>query len=252
MKTTLFTVIASLMICSPALCEVKNESAMSKKDVENIENVVRDLIKREPQIIEKALNASLEAAKAAEEKEGSKLVAKERQAIFEDKNDPILGNPNGSVAIAVFMDPYCGYCRKFQAVLLSLAKERKDLKIIYKAFPILGAESVKAAEEELAANIIGRFADYHEAIYESAVRSRKERLELAASNHIDVTKLTDNTPGLGKEPGAAQVEKQLRENIKLGKRLGLNGTPAFVLGDQLVKGYVEKEALNAMIQNLKK
>lgn len=145
--------------------------------------------------------------------------------------------------IVVFMDPYCGYCRKFQTILLSLLKERKDLKVIYKAYPILSSESKLAAEEELAAHSIGRFQDFHEALYESSVRSRKDRLELAEKNKIDLTKLKNSIPGLSKSAEAAAIEKQLQANKKLGGKLGINATPCFIINDQLHSGFAEKDEL---------
>lgn len=243
---------AFLLMLNPGYCEDKKDDNFSKEQIDNIEKIVRDLMMREPQLIEKALNAGAESAQAEEDKKTAETLIKEKENLFNHTDDPILGNPKGSVSIVVFMDPYCGYCRKFESILKDVAAEQKELKIIYKAYPILGPESVKASEEQLAAHKIGRFKDFHEAIYESAVRSRKERFDLATQNRIDLEKLKENIPGLSHATGAVDVEKQLRENMKLGQRLGIEGTPAFVLGDQLVKGYVDKDTLLEMIKNLKK
>jgi protein-disulfide isomerase len=150
------------------------------------------------------------------------------------------------------MDPYCGYCRRFQSILLPLTKERKDLKIIYKALPILGQESKLAAEEELAANAIGRFSDYHEAIYESAVKTRQERFDLATKANFDMAQFKDNIPGIGKSAASASVDKRLDDNIKLAQKLKINGTPAFIVGDELYPGAVDKNELVEILNKQKK
>ncbi len=243
---TLFAVLG-ITLNVPSFSEESKTSSLSSEQKAEVELVVRDVLKKDPDLVEASLRAGMEKKEAAAREEAKKAVKAEHKALFEDSKDPILGNPNGTVSMVVFMDPYCGYCRKFQAVLLGLVKERKDLKVVYKAYPIMSNESKQAAEEEMAANDMGRFQDYHEAIYESSVRSRKERFALAEKNKIDLAKLKDNIPGISKSAGAAAVEKRLEGNMKLGRKLGINGTPAFIIGGELHPGMVGKEELIELI-----
>lgn len=254
-RSKLFSVIiiGGLLLTVKAFSEEAKSVNLSPAQKDEVVSIVRDVLKNEPELIESSLRQGMEKKEAAAQEESKNALKTEKKALFEDSEDPFLGNPKGTVQMVVFMDPYCGYCRKFQAILLSVVKERKDLKVIYKVYPILSAESKKAAEEELAANKIGRFQDFHEALYESSVRSRKDRLDLAEKNKIDVAKMKENIPGIGKAPGAAQIEKHLERNAKLGAKIGIHGTPAFIIGESLNPGFVEKDALIAMLdQNAKK
>lgn len=241
MKLANYSLLTLILLNSECFAEFSGEQ---KKEIEKI---VRDLVDSDPDMLESSLRKGFEKKEQAKKEEANKVVKQEHKALFEDSKDPFLGNPNGSEVVVVFMDPYCGYCRKFQTTLLSLIKERKNLKVIYKAYPILSAESKLAAEEELAAHSIGRFQDFHEALYESSVRSRKDRLELAEKNKIDLVKLKNSIPGLSKSSEATAVEKQLEANKKLGKKLGINATPCFIINDELYSGFAEKEELIGLL-----
>lgn len=239
-KLLSITLFATLL-ASGAMAEEAKTSSLSPEQKKEVEGIVRDMLNREPEMIESSLRASLDKKQKEARDEANKAVKGAHKALYEDSEDPIIGNPKGTVTMVVFMDPYCGYCRKFQPLLHKAVKEHKDLKIIYKALPVLGPESKKAAEEELAANCMGRFQDYHEAVYESSVHSRKERMELAEKNNIDTKTLKAGV-------ASNKVDKHLERNAQLASKLGIHGTPAFIIGEELFPGYMDKEQLDDLIK----
>lgn len=253
LKTLIGTAILIGFLSEPLSAAINNNpSTFNSEQKAAVETIVKDLLNREPELIEIAIKNRIEQKENAAKTEASKVIKTQYQALFENAEDPVLGNPKGSLTLVAFMDPYCGYCRRFQATLLEIAKEQPELKIIYKAYPILGIQSRQAAEEELAAHAQGKFKDYHQALYESEARTRKERLKLAKDNKINIKALKDNLPGLSNSKGALKVEKQISQNLNLGKKLQIHGTPAFIFADALYAGAMTKESLMELLKEHKK
>jgi protein-disulfide isomerase len=239
-RSILFSTLLLTSLTATAMAAEATPSSLTAEQKAQMETIVRDVLKREPELVEASLRANMEKKEAAAAEAAKKVIKESHKELYEDHEDPILGNPNGTISMVVFMDPYCGYCRKLQKDLLEVVKERKDLKIIYKPYPVLSKESIMAAEEELATNAMGRFQDYHEAIYSSDAKSRKERMNLAHKKKIDKKTLL-------RDIEAKKVDKQLERNIQLGAKLGIRGTPAFIIGDELNPGYAPKATLISML-----
>lgn len=211
------------------------------KHVEAVENIVRDYLQKKPEIIEEALTNLHEKRQLEEQQKVKAAIKKHYRQIFDEKKDPYMGDPKSQATVAVFMDPYCGYCRHFQKVIAEVLKEKPNLKIIYKTYPILGEQSKLAAQEELAANAFGQFQEYHDLLYSSEAESRSQRLEDAKKNKINVKEIAANLPGDGDTKVAKEVAEQLNSNIKLGKTLGITGTPSLIIGETFIPGMVSKE-----------
>lgn len=228
-----------------------DDKKSSPEQVAQVETIIRDLLAREPALIENALRASMQKKEQEAKEHSLKMVKKHQDEIFGNKNDPYLGNPKATVTLAVFMDPYCGHCRHLQQNLKEVMATRNDFKVIYKAFPILSKESQLAAEEELAANRLGQFSNYHTALYASDADNRAARLELAGKEKIDVTKMKEYLEGKDNKK-AQEIDKELEANRQLGQKLGINGTPAIVAGDTLISGAMSKEQINQLLDEMKK
>lgn len=234
MKKSLIVGLAALVFTTPAAAE--------QDQTKQIESVVKNLLEREPLIIENALRKGMEARQKAAQEQASTLINSKKDELYNNKMDPFIGNPNGSIKMVVFMDPYCGFCRRFKSTLTEVVKEQPELKVIYKTYPIIHAESRLATEEELAANQQGKFVEFQEKLYASKAQSREERLAFAKELKLDMDKFN-------KGMTSSEVEAHIDATLALGQELDINGTPAFIIGNELHAGFVDKATVLEMLKN---
>lgn len=195
------------------------------------ERLVRDALVSQPEII-------VEAGQALRDKQYAETLQPIRAALERPFHSSWKGAAKPEVTLTYFYDYACGYCRLSNPDIERLLKEDNGLRVVYREFPILGADSVAAARVSLAASKAGKFAQYHDALY-AAGRPGTDTIALAAKS-----------AGVAPQPveDPAQ-EAELRANMTLASQLGATGTPLFVIGDRVINsavGYEElKEAVDA-------
>jgi protein-disulfide isomerase len=139
------------------------------------------------------------------------------------------GNPDGDVTVVAFMDYACGYCRASLPGIEELIARDPNVRVVYREFPVLGPESVVAARWALAAAEQGKFRAFHDALYAAGPPS-VENITLAAGK-AGLDKALAN-----KAVQSKAVEQEILANHKLGEQLAMTGTPAWVIGAQLLSG----------------
>ncbi len=153
----------------------------------------------------------------------------------------ILGNPNGEVTLVEFTDYACGYCRQSVAHVQQLVAANPDLKVVIREYPILSAASADAARMALAAAEQGRFEQFHNAMF-AAESISPESIEMAArQSGVDVASARAAID-------AGKYESQLQNNVFLAQNMGVSGTPAWVVGDQVLSGAVGPATLGTAIE----
>lgn len=200
---------------------------------ERTEQMVHDYIMANPEILPQAMR-ELEA------KQGEKAISANRQALETPYKNAIAGNPNGDVTVVEFFDYSCGYCRKSVEDIDRLIKEDKGVKIVFRELPILGPDSVTAAIASLNVAETPNYFAFHDAVYAGG-RPTPQSLESAAAK----AGLPASALG-GKDPSDA-IKQELSKNVQLAQNLGVNGTPAWVVGDKLLSGAVGYDALKAAV-----
>ena len=146
------------------------------------------------------------------------------------------GAAKPAVTIVEFFDYACPYCKASNPVVDKLLAENKDVRIVYRELPILGADSVTAARLSLAASQAGRFVQFHDALY-AAGRPAPDTNNAAA-----------RAVGMSPQPkDDALAEAELKKNFQLAGALGATGTPLFVIGDKVLNGAVGYETLKQAI-----
>lgn len=217
---------------------------LSKADVEVI---VKDVIRQNPEIIVEALT-TLQAKKEQEMLEKSKQALQDkRQEIENNENDPTAGNPNADVTIVEFFDYYCGYCRKVTPVVAELLKIDPNVRVIFKEYPILTPLSQKSAQIALAVNRLDKvkYVDFHNALMASeSLSSESEIIAVAEKVGIDST-------ALKQEMEKSAVSNQIAANLNLGRQIGVQGTPAFLIGGELIPGAVSLETLKEKVAEVR-
>lgn len=168
--------------------------------------------------------------------EAAQRVAAHADALFNQPDDPVAGNPDGRVVLVEFTDYNCPYCRAMVPVMQRLLAEVPELKVIYKEMPILAETSWYAARIALAANDQGRYRAFHEAMFGVGARSESVVDTIAELNGVEIGDLD-----------LSQYDAKINATLALGQDLGLDGTPAFVIGDRILVGEVGYDVLRAAI-----
>ncbi len=214
-----------------------------------IEALVRDILVKNPDIIQEALVELEKRQQQAQIDSQRQVLVTERASIFDSPNASIAGNPQGDVAIVEFFDYNCGFCKRALNDMQELIKLDPKLKIVLRDFPVLGPESVEASRVAVAAKSQlrpDRYWAFHVALMSSRGRVNGQRaLEVAREHGANVDQLR-------RDMESPQTRQIIEETVVLGDRLGLTGTPAYVLADEIVFGAVGVEQLKSRIDNVRK
>jgi protein-disulfide isomerase len=153
----------------------------------------------------------------------------------------VLGNPEGTVTLVEFTDYSCGYCRQSAADVERLVAENPDLRVVIREYPILRPESTDAARMALAAAQQGKYAAFHEAMFDLGTPSAKTIEAAATRAGIDLAKARTAI-------AAGMFDPFLQANHELAGQIGISGTPGWVVGDRVIDGAVGHKALASAIE----
>lgn len=217
------------------------QEALTPAQREAVEKLVREIIRTNPEIIMEALESHDQRQKEAEARRFVDALAAQKQAVRNDPSSEVAGNPQGDVTVVEFFDYRCPYCKQAHNQLQALLKRDSKVRVVLKEFPILGPESVVASRAALAARAQGKYLAFHNALLETRALNEEIIFRLAADVGLDVDRLK-------KDMTQPEVQAIIARNRKLGEALGITGTPAFVIGDQLAPGALSVDRLAAMVE----
>ena len=195
---------------------------------------VRAYLLAHPEVLQEAID-KLQAKEEADKASGARAAIVARREMLErDPRDPVLGNPHGLVTVVEFFDYRCPFCKAAEPDVQKLLADNPDIRLVLKEFPILDAEdhthiSEDASRAALAANAQGRYAAVHRALL--AQKSLDEDGIAAVLKAGGV----DNAKAQPVETSTATTT-QIADARALARALGVDGTPAFVVGDQMIAG----------------
>ncbi len=224
-----------------ALLALPAVGQIAGNDKREIENIVRLYILDNPEIIAEAIARLRQRDRLARAQ--ALLLAREENAarIYDNPQTPEMGNPNGDVTVVEFFDYQCGYCKQMFPVFKKVIASDRNLRVLMKELPILGPVSRFAARASMAAEMQGKYFAYHVALMELSGRlTEKKVLQTARKVGLDVEKLV-------KDMADPAIESYFDRTLELAQALGINGTPAFLFGDQLVPGAIEEDRMRALI-----
>jgi protein-disulfide isomerase len=233
--------------------EIINASGLDKdkkvNNVEGVEEVVAKWIEANPQAIINSVSNMQKKAMEEQMKNAQKNIGAKKDELFSDKKSPQFAPSGYDVTIVEFYDYACGYCKKAQSSVEELLKEDKKVRIIFRDFPILGQPSKEMAEISIAVNLIdpSSFKKFHDALMTSNERGKDGALKIAKNTGINISKLESV---LSKDK--SKIEKILEDNLALGSAIGINGTPGFVIGEELIPGALDLKALKEKISAVRK
>lgn len=209
-----------------------------------IEQVIEKTLNDKPEIIIRALEnyKKKEEAKYLEKQKAS--LEKASDVIAKDDYSLVLGNPEGDITIVAFKDYRCGYCKKVWPTIQELIEKDKNVKVIFKEFPVLGPESELASRLALASSLQGKdkYREFNAALMGHQGPWDMDTLkEIAKSKGIDVAKIE-------KDAGDKFVSDAIMKNMQLGGDIGVQGTPAFLVGKTFIPGAVDLPHLEDVIK----
>jgi protein-disulfide isomerase len=215
----------------------------SKAQRGDIERIVHDYLVAHPEVLQEAM-AELERRQTAAAVEKHKAAVKAHaNALFNSPDQVTLGNPKGNVTFVEFFDYNCGYCKRAMSDMLTLLKTDSELKVVLKEFPVLGPGSVEAARVAVAVRMQApkKYLEFHTTLlggrgHADGVRARAVAKEIG----LDMGRLE-------KDMKSPEVQKTLQHDFKLAEALGLNGTPSYVIGDNVIVGAIGLQGLQAKI-----
>src|SRR5207302_10654259 len=194
-----------------------------------------------PEVLQEAMSA-LEKRQALAEAEKAKTAIRDHSdAIFNSPFQVNLGNPQGDVIFVEFFDYNCGYCKRAMSDMFTLMDKDPKLKVVLKEFPVLGPGSVDAARVAVAVRMQdkggGKYRDFHQKLLGGRGQADKARaLAVAKEVGFDMARLE-------KDLASEEVKTTIAENFKLAEAMGMNGTPSYVIGTDVVVGAVGIDAL---------
>ena len=233
-----------------ALCAAPpSVSAQTFSDAQkgDIEAIIKNYLVSHPEVLEEAMGELSKRQAAEEAKKHEASIAENAKAIFNSPRGVVLGNKDGDVTFVEFFDYNCGYCKRAMADMLDLMKTDPKLKVVLKEFPVLSAGSVEAAQVGVAVRMQDptgkKYLDFHQKLLNGKGQADKARAMAAAKEAgLDMAKLD-------KDMASPEVRATLEENFKLAEAMGMNGTPSYVIGKQVVIGAVGVENLREKISN---
>lgn len=241
-KTLLLTGLAvgSLAI-SNANAETKSFTDAQKTEIETI---MKDYLMENPEIITEAMMA-LRAKQEMEAQEQAKAKIAEYQDDFQSDAFPFTGNKDGDVIVVEFFDYNCGYCKKALPDVQALVKADKNAKVVFMEMPILGPTSLTAAKWALAAHEQGKYFEFHAALMEHVGgKEEKDLMEIAKLVGLDVEQMKTDA-------ASDTVQNKINESMKIAQDIGIQGTPAFIVGDKLYRGYIGEDALIQSVKDVR-
>lgn len=225
-----------------------DNTSISPEMRREFEALIKDYLIKNPEVmmeVQTALEAKMEKIQAEKMAISLKENAKE---LFHSSTAPVAGNLKGDVTVVEFFDYNCGYCKKALPDLAAVMQSDKNVRVVLKEFPILSKGSEEAAKIALAAKMQGKYWDFHLAMLASQGQANEATaLKVAEKAGLDMVRLK-------KEMTSAEVKKEIDDTRALAQKMGISGTPHFLVGDKVIAGAPENlgEVLTTHISDVRK
>jgi protein-disulfide isomerase len=229
----------ALALCgAPAIATAQSFSDGQRGEIEKI---VKEYLLAHPEVLEEVSAELSKRQAAAEAVKHEATVSENAQTIFNSPRGVTIGNKDGDVTFVEFFDYNCGYCKRAMGDMIDLMKSDPKLKVVLKEFPVLGPGSVEAAQVAVAVRMQDpggkKYLDFHQKLLGGKGQADKARALAAAKEAgLDMTRLD-------KDIASPEVRATIEENFKLAEAMGMNGTPSYVIGKQVVVGAIGRDGL---------
>ncbi|MBN8888758.1 MAG: hypothetical protein ABS99_08370 [Acetobacteraceae bacterium SCN 69-10] len=233
--------LAALAMLTFALVPARAQGGFTAAQRAEIVQIVREALRQDPTILRDAITALQDDESARKDAAARAAIGGLGPVLTRTPGDPQAGNPKGDVTVVEFYDVRCPYCRRMVPVMAELLKRDANIRVVYKDIPILGPASVLGAKAMLAALNQGGYQRLYDIL-------------MTGNPNIDMAVLEDaarraglDWPRLRRDMDSKPVQARIDANLALAHRLGIQGTPAYVIGNQLLPGAVELADLQGAV-----
>ena len=234
----------ALSVALPTQAQTFNDG---QKD--QIRSIIRDYLLQNPEVLQEAMVELEKKQKDAEKAAQTAAMKDYSGALVNSLRNIVVGNPQGDVTLVEFFDYNCGYCKRAMADVREMMKADPKLRVVLRDFPVLGPDSVEASLVAIAAkNQLkpDKYWEFHQKLLDGRGRVGKEKaIAVAKEFGADPAKLE-------KDMQSAEVRGAIEETMRIGDALKLQGTPAFVVGDEIIFGAVGEAPLKAAVASVRK
>ncbi|MEQ9257898.1 MAG: DsbA family protein [Roseovarius sp.] len=233
---------------APAPATALDLASMSEAERQIFREEVRAYLLENPEVIMEAV-AVLEQREAQAEAEADVAAIRENaEAIFNDGYSWVGGNPEGDITLVEFMDYRCGYCRRAAPEVTDFITFDGNVKLIVKEFPILGEQSVLSSRFAIATKQIAgdeAYESVHDALIAYTSEITQDSLaRLGQSLDLD-------TDAIIAHMDSPEVSAVIAANHQLAQKLGISGTPSFVMENRMLRGYLPREEMEALAEEIR-
>jgi protein-disulfide isomerase len=229
-----------------------NELTLLSKDkleINDLNLLIKEYILENPEII-------IEAIEIYQKKQNSKIIDKEKKLIkslsseiLDDKNSYQYGDKNSKTSIVEFIDYNCGYCKRNHNIIMKFLKNNDDVRYIVKELPILGEKSILASKFAILI-----FLKDGSEVYQKFLKflmTHKKQLNFQILKSF-ASKAESNTKDFDNQINLRKVNSVIATNLFLAEKLSINGTPTFIIGNSIIRGFISSEELQEIIDNFRK
>ncbi|HWX50285.1 MAG TPA: DsbA family protein [Roseomonas sp.] len=215
--------------------------ALSPEQRKEVVDILREALRSDPSILREAILALQQAEQDDRAGAQRAAIAAQADALLRDPADPVKGNPRGDVTIVEFFDARCGYCKTLHPTMEALLREDPQVRLVLKDLPILGPNSLLASRALLAAQRQGKYASLQDAL----MRLKGEPTEAALQAEAERAGL--DWARLKRDMQDPALQARLQGHLELARAIGIEGTPALVIGGKLVPGAVDLPTLRQLV-----
>jgi protein-disulfide isomerase len=240
-------IAAAMLLAWPVTAPAQSFSPDQRQQIETI---IKNYLISHPEVMQDILAAVDKHQKDAEAAKTAATIKADQTALFNSPHQVVLGNPHGSVTAVEFFDYNCAFCKHALPDMMKLLQTNPDLRFVLKEFPVLGPGSVDAAHVAVAARMQdptgAKYIEFHQKLLGGRGAADLTRaLAVAKEVGFDMARIQ-------KDMNSPEVKTTIDEDMKLADDIGVDGTPSYVIGDQVVVGAVGFDDLKQKLATLKK
>lgn len=219
------------------------QAQAADRSVEDIEQIVREYLLSNPEVILQALRELERREQAAADTARSQSLGALAPTLTASPLTPVFDHEESDVTLVEFFDYQCGFCKRIFPAVQNVMAEDKKLRVIFVEYPILGPASVTAARAALASKVQGKYLDFHTALMTHQGRLTDAVVfQKAVEVGLDVETLRSDME-------APEIAEYLDMTRSISEALQIRGTPAMVIGDEFVGGFIPEDQIRAIIEN---
>lgn len=219
-------------------------SEMSEEERSAFRSEIRDYLLENPEVLMEAISVLEQRDREAQAANDLALAQSYADQLLDDGHSWVGGNPDGDVTIVEFLDYRCGYCKRAFDEVEALLENDGNIRFIVKEFPILGEQSTLASQFAIAVLLV-EGDDAYKDVHDALMTMRSDVTMSALVQMSDTFGL--DTASISAEMQSEDVSRIIAENRALAQALAISGTPTFVIGDQLVRGYIPGNQMELVV-----